>query len=317
MKNYLFVMLNFLIIFINLFKGYFMKKTMLFSATFLFVASALISTNYAFSQPVDGVYFKTTIEIRDFQNNTDTVVLVVKEGATSGIDPELGEINLYGQEPSKVLEARSIQRTTVNSTFGGLNYWLEAEPSATENIDLKVDFRFDDSLKHIYQSMELSFVIKVYAQHYPVSIHLIGLEGICDSCVHLDRMQFNAEDGKYIDGTLRVAYFVMPPLHLCTFNDASENHLLWIKPWYYVSVEDNNVQRHQQLYPNPNSEFIIISEGLFGETFEIINLEGSTVKTFTVEHYPYSVDIRELSKGIYFLRSQSNIIYQFIKEDKK
>jgi len=278
----------------------FLSKKNLMPISLIAMILAFSNTQQAFSQPADGVYFKTTIEIRDFQNNTDTVVLVVKEGATSGIDPELGEINLYGQEPSKVLEARIIQRTAWDSTV--------------ENIDLKVDFRFDDSLKLPTLDMDIPYFIKVYAQHYPVSIHLIGMEGICDSCVHLQRQQYNEYDGKRIEGTYGIEYFIKPPLHLCTFKDASENNLLWLRLEHYVSIGED-VYNQQHLYPNPTKDYIIIENGKLGERFEIVNLDGKLIQSFTIESYPYRLDTAKLIKGTYFLKnSVGTIIHKFIKE---
>jgi len=297
-----------------------MRATTLISATFLLVAGALISTNYAFSQ-VDGVYFRTTIEIRDSQNNTDTVIFVVKEGSTHGIDTELGEINLYGQEPSKVLEARIIQRTDSNFEVGGKPYWLQgmAAASSNENIDLKVDYRAYDTihLGHNVHVLRLrSFVLKVYAQHYPVSIHLINIGGIyesCLQCLQFTWIKFNEENGIRIGGS-QYADFPIPPFHLYTFNEEADNNLIWIRQEQHVSVGDD-LYSHQPLYPNPSKNYVVIANGRFGERFEITDVEGRLIQSFTVESYPYRLDITKLTKSTYFLKnSDGTVIHKFIKE---
>jgi hypothetical protein len=63
------------------------------------------------------------------------------------------------------------------------------------------------------------------------------------------------------------------------------------------------------------ADFIIIEEGKFGEVFSVSDINGKTVKTVTVENYPYSLDIRDLFKGTYFLKNrEGTVIYKFIKE---
>jgi hypothetical protein len=261
----------------------------------------------------DGIYFRTVFEVRDAVGNTDTVVFIVKEGATSGIDTELGEVNLFGQEPTTDLDLRIIQRTTINCTENGLDYWLcNVEPPSEENIDLKIDYRFDDKFheQEPYSSYRCYYVLKVYAKHYPVSIYMD--KNLWDN--HFEWSQFKEENGKYVEGTYNRADFTSPPFLLYTFNDASENNLILFSQERHVSVEDV-MYKQPSLYPNPASEFVIIEDGKYGETFTISDTNGRIVKTVTVESYPYSLDIRDLLKGAYFLKNrEGTTIYSFIKE---
>jgi len=344
----LFVILNFLNNIINkLLKGFTMKKFLskttkiLMPISLIAMILAFSNIQQAFSQEGDSVLSKTVFVVKDAVGNTDTVVFIVKEGATNGIDAELGEVNLYGQEPTKDLDLRIIQRTTVNCKCADFNFWLcpsaywqeldgdygggfdsiycdfggEFTFSSDENIDLKVDYRRDtidwNNPPYHWQPIPNSYVLKVYAKHYPVSIYLESRI----RTVALIGFLFNEEDGEYVKETSM--YWDIEdklPYIIHTFNDASENNLLWfLQQNSCISVDDPT---HEQppLYPNPASEFIMISEGRFGETFTISDINGKTVKTVTVEYYPYSVDIRELQRGIYFLQSQGNIIFKFIKE---
>ena len=277
------------------------------------MAMMLAFSNQAFSQEEDGkVYFGTVFEVRDAVGNIDTCIFIVKEGATRGIDTVLGEVNLYGQEPTKDLDLRIIQRTTINCTENERNYWLcNVEPSSSENIDLKVDYRFDASMGNHWGGCYYFLVLKLYAKHYPASIYLI--ENDYYGFNYFALAQFSEEDGMYVEGTHENFDFSIPKL-LHTFNDASENNLLRIHLEFYTSIDDAFYEQ-PTLYPNPASEFITIEDGRIGETFTISDINGKTVKTFTVENYPYSVDIRELQRGTYFLKNrEGTIIYSFIKQ---
>jgi len=71
-----------------------MKKffvlTAIAAATLAF--GSQIFTSKAYAQE-DGVRFRAVFEAEDALGNKDTAVFVIKEGATRGIDPELGEVN--------------------------------------------------------------------------------------------------------------------------------------------------------------------------------------------------------------------------------
>ena len=304
----------------------FLSKTtkILMPISLIAMILAFSNTQQAFSQPADGIYFKLVLAAEDAVGNTDTVVFYVKEGATSGIDTELGEVNLYGQEPTKDLDLRIIQRTTVNGVCAGKDYWLSPKwveviegecfwsggntfvPPSAENIDLKVDYRYDSTVNHhiFYYDNPYFYVVKVYAKHYPVSMHFFERYGEGIVMIEL----FNEEDGK-------------PPseLYKCTGINHFQVHIecpcnelivFGIAP--FVSIEDFTEQL--PLYPNPASEFIIIEDGRFGETFTVTNVEGKVLKTVTVEYYPYSLDVRELQRGTYFLKNrEGTTIYSFIK----
>jgi len=307
------------------------------------MAMMLAFSNQAFSQEGDGIYFKTVFVAKDAVGNTDTVVFYVKEGATSGIDTALGEVNLFGQAITKDLDLRIIQRNTINCVCAEWNFWLCPSTQmfewdsigitkcffigdfvfpSKENIDLKVDYRNDSlawDIPEWEQQKPNSYVLKVSAKHYPVSGYADSFTQGLGGVKNIYTALFNEEDGLYVENSFRYHYsnwagYIEPGELLRTFNDASENNLVWVNQIEYVSIED--AMEQPPLYPNPASEFIIIEEGRFGEAFTISDINGKTVKIFTVENYPYSVDIRDLIRGTYFLKNrEGTTIYSFIKEN--
>jgi hypothetical protein len=303
-----------------------MKLLQFLTALAVFGLAGIGAGYQAFSQE-DGIISKTVFVAEDALGNTDTVVFIVKEGATSGIDTELGEVNLYGQEPTTDLDLRIIQRTTVNCVCAGKDYWLcpigledfggwcsfeagRLVPPSAENIDLKIDYRFDTNFYHPFSLWGHSFILKLYAQHYPVSIYIM-LEAGWLGFDHCYLEQFNEENGEYVE---EFAYSEPQGIATFTFNDASENKLIRIYRVMHGYTEDT-ICKQPPLFPNPASGFIIIEDGRIGETFTISDTNGKTVKTVTVENYPFTLNIAELLKGTYFLRSQDNqIIQKFIKE---
>jgi hypothetical protein len=242
--------------------------------------------------------FTTTLEAVDALGNRDTVIFNVKVGATSGIDTELGEINLYGTEPQGDLDMRIIQRTDTN------------------NIDLKTDYRYDEFYGDNDIHYPVTFyVIKVFAKNYPVTISLIKQEGAPKDL--LDWMQINEENGEYIDGSQRGRHFYSIgelPILLYTFNDSTENNLIWIQQDQEVSIKEE-FANDKQLFPNPAKDFVTIEEGNYEEEFSVINLEGNVVKKVKVSEYPYNLNISDLPNGTYFLKNKNNkISNKFIKE---
>ena len=233
----------------------------------------------------------------------------MKEGATKGIDAELGEINLYGREPQGDLDIRIIRRVTEKG-------WFDGDPAPVENIELKIDYRFFDSLSKplIGLSTSLSIVLKVVAKHYPVSIYLMDITGVKSDSIIAVWVQYKEDDGTRVGNWLEKIY-VVPPLLLYTFNEPANNNLIWLSQAapLYVSIE--NAVCNQPLFPNPSKDYVIIENGRIGERFEVLNTEGRIISSLTIETYPFKLDISNLPKGTYFLRNKnSEVINKFIKE---
>ena len=281
-----------------------------------------IFTSKAFAQE-DSVYFRTVFVATDALGSTDTVVFVVKEGATHGIDTNLGEVNLYGVPPQKELDMRIIQRTTESiCSIDDLKFWLcrahsgsSFEFSSEENIDLKVDYRYTHNGN--FSMMPYSPVIKLYAQHYPVSIHIV--QELYPNARYFMLWQYNEETGMSIAKINEggVVPSISPSLRLlCTLNDASENNLLWVgldPP--HISIADTTVYK-QPLYPKPSNDFVMI-EGLETQELHLFDMTGSFIISFFLSENPYRLDISNLPVGTYFLKNKNNYsIYKFIKGGK-
>jgi len=273
------------------------------------------SSVYSQQENDSTIWFRTVIKAVDAVGNVDTVVFYVKEGATKGIDTSFGEVNIYGQEPIGDLDIRIIQRKTESE------WWLVgAEPSADENIDLKVDYRFfelhNPNFPEIGLNTSLSLVIKVQTKHYPVSVYLTDIKGFLypDSTICYWWL-YNENAGTIIAGSKRSEVYVVPPILFYVFNEPVDNNLIRIDHSFYLYKSIKDVIYRHPLYPNPSKGYIIIENGESEERFEITNLEGQIIQFFVVDTYPYNLDTTVLPTGTYYLRNSKGIIINnFIKE---
>ena len=145
-----------------------MKKLMLFIA--IIIATSTIST-YANGEKV---HLKLVFEAVDAQGNRDTAEFAIRDRATNGLDPELGEVNLYGVPPQGDLDIRLVQRQAINENKS----WLSAGyPFATisfpYNMDLKKDYRSNVDL--LWSKDSRKFAVKVFAKYYPISVNILNI----------------------------------------------------------------------------------------------------------------------------------------------
>lgn len=61
------------------------------------------------------------------------------------------------------------------------------------------------------------------------------------------------------------------------------------------------------VYPNPASSVLKIQENNSNKLFQLLDLNGRTIKTFKVNGY-YELNLEALSNGIYFLKSNTEVI---------
>ena len=171
-----------------------MKKYFFFAAIF-FVAfvSALVSTNQAHAQENNDT-LALLIWVEDSAGNKDSVWIYLKHGATDYLDPELGEVNLYGIPVENELDIRIMQRTDTNlidTTYHPFNpgeifkitpYWLVGAsaywwhkrcgwvPPYPENVDLKKNYVSQHSGWHTKEFP--TFILRIQAQNCPLKLHL-------------------------------------------------------------------------------------------------------------------------------------------------
>lgn len=65
--------------------------------------------------------------------------------------------------------------------------------------------------------------------------------------------------------------------------------------------------------PNPASEFLIIENNEISQTIKIISLFGKIEMILNIKEGDYKIDVSGLSAGLYFLKTESNNSYKFIK----
>ena len=312
-----------------------MKKLMLFIA--IIIASGTIST-YANGEKV---HLKLVFEAVDAQGNRDTAEFAIRDRATNGLDPELGEVNLYGVPPQGDLDIRLVQRTKNDSNLP----WLRSSTydiSFPENVDLKKDYRSNVDLKSDDSRI---FALKVFAKYYPINVNLLNISNYnsIDDIYNYDEISVvSFDESNEVDAynlvldnnnnnsciysyTLdkvdtAISYknndtiynFIAEPELIrysnggrtYTFGDSvSKNYILKGKYVLY-SLEggiNDNLKNDIKLYPNPSNGFVAISEGNEGDTFEIVNSAGDKISNFAVEVFPFSYDVSALPAGVYYI----------------
>ena len=308
---------------------------MLFIA--IIIASGTIST-YANGEKV---HLKLVFEAVDAQGNRDTAEFAIRDRATNGLDPELGEVNLYGVPPQGDLDIRLVQRTKNDSNLP----WLRSSTydiSFPENVDLKKDYRSNVDLKSDDSRI---FALKVFAKYYPINVNLLNISNYnsIDDIYNYDEISVvSFDESNVVDAynlvldnnnnnsciysyTLdkvdtAISYknndtiynFIAEPELIrysnggrtYTFGDSvSKNYILKGKYVLY-SLEggiNDNLKNDIKLYPNPSNGFVAISEGNEGDTFEIVNSAGDKISNFAVEVFPFSYDVSALPAGVYYI----------------
>ena len=268
------------------------------------------------------------IYIEDAIGQKDSVFVYIKQGASNGFNPELGEINLYGT-PMKDPEIRIVQRTDTNwySKFNCAElmirpYWLydtsyrsvhfgdsvfkndtilyllntngsgASVRTFPENLDLKKCY-FDK-----YSIIEAS--LKIYSEHPPITLQF--------SRKDFKYALFNDSSKNYSSNSSTISYWNNNPISINNPNDViiavSEINCL-------VGIEDSI--EHKTLYPNPSDNYVILKDASL-TTYNLIDNMGSTLKTFDVDITPYQLFIGDLLTGNYYIvDAKRSIFYSFIK----
>ena len=80
-----------------------------------------------------------------------------------------------------------------------------------------------------------------------------------------------------------------------------------------LSIDDLNFENKLSLFPNPSSNFIIVSNLKSTESYLIINQIGQEIKRGIISNKE-KIDIRNFTNGLYFLKFDNGITTKFIKE---
>ena len=291
----------------------------------LLLVAFLVMANDAYCESPVQLMFRVV----DAAGNADTVKFAEIQGATDGIDAELGEVNLYNVPPND-LDLRIIKRTDtncINRECGWLGigtdsvpYWLcpvygmwcrhHILPNDS-NVDQKLDFR---NMIPAWQGLAL----KVYAKHYPVTLTVIHdstwagyghYSHINYAMFSDDGMLFSANNSIHIN--CQLWKYDEGEDTLFVFNNEDENHITSICLGHGVGIEDD--ANAVTLYPNPSSDYVMLESESNDVLFSIIDIEGKIIDTFLVDNSPYRLDVSRLKNGIYYIKNNRNIIYKFIK----
>ena len=80
-----------------------------------------------------------------------------------------------------------------------------------------------------------------------------------------------------------------------------------------LSVDDNFNTKKINIYPNPTSDFILVSEFNRNEGYAIYNISGVKVQSGVILENN-KIDVRNLANGMYFFKVDNSIAIKFIKE---
>ncbi|PZU90993.1 MAG: hypothetical protein DI529_01930 [Chryseobacterium sp.] len=80
-----------------------------------------------------------------------------------------------------------------------------------------------------------------------------------------------------------------------------------------LSVKDNDLKKHT-VYPNPATDYIIVNNLKVGSNLELIDSSGKLLKTISTKSTKEEINVRGLSSGVYYLKSDGEFIQKFIKK---
>jgi len=277
------------------------------------------------------------IYIEDAIGQKDSVFVYIKQGATDGFDPELGEINLYGS-PMKDPEIRIVQRTDTNAimdTFGLKGpYWLtgmyghDYDPYGLnwssfgflkpykENVDLKKNY--------IYNLNQIKFAFQINATNYPVIINALKTDSILAKKMPqcLTATKHNAIDGSLetMDGL--VSFTVQPndcddyyfnDYHRSIIVDFNIDNSIIFLEWNWLSTIKYNI--HKSLHPNPASDVVALEDCNFDDEYVVFNNAGIVVKSGIIDNTDCIINIFDLQPSTYYIKTSNNV-YKLVKESK-
>ncbi len=231
------------------------------------------------------------LKVIDNLGKADSVVFGFRSNATIGVDPSLGEVNIYGQTYGDP-DIRLIQRTDV--TQG--NYWLYSNygnlgvESFPQNLDLKKDYRLNSLLNHYVLSIKATnYPIKLKVVHYlfamriPYCFYLNNNSESIEGIVH-ERMEQN-------DSIIAV------------FDIAENNRLIGFHPYFIDNIPNNSDFNNDFIiYTDQSNKLLkILTPNPKSTTIEIINITGRIIFTSNFKE-SIQIDISSYPLGVYLVR---------------
>jgi hypothetical protein len=277
--------------------------------------------------------------VEDAVGNRDSVFIYLKGEATDGLDPELGEVNLYGTPPQSELDLRIIQRTDTNFLkrypYYQYPYWLTGlswiDPNDTigvgyswcppynENVDLKKNYvgyiwqwyggcrRF--ALRCSTINVPLKFTIET--SNPMLTSLLIGIGGTGYYVITLH----DASNGKLkprLHHTIEPGYgeYVILSANIPKENI---NDIILIEMCSQGFVLDSIEKK--TLFPNPTSDFVVLEDCEYNDEYKIFDINGNMIEAGFIDNAECLVNISGLLPATYHIKVKNNI-YKLIKIDK-
>ena len=293
------------------FKLFFMLASL---TTFMAMMLATSASRAEAQEDPPKEYVKVLFWVEDALGNRDSCWFIGTPTATDLIDEHLGEVNLFGVEPTSPLDIRIIQRTDDNHN----GYWLYKLPSSSndwanlqsseQNIDLKIDYRWYshwDSTK--LDGFPIQYVVlNVNANNYPVTVYTST-----EDVFYMDDWSsylLYEKDGLFIEQKEMDVY---NPVGFHSINSADENFLIrtYLDSHYGIAVHLSKLS----VFPNPSSDFVFI-DGIENEEIQVIDVNGKFICSFGDTENLYKLDVSNFSNGVYFLVSNNQLLNKFIKK---
>ena len=81
------------------------------------------------------------------------------------------------------------------------------------------------------------------------------------------------------------------------------------------SIINNNYTSKFKIYPNPaHNQIVVVAEELNIENIEILDITGKTIKRLSVNSEQLTIDVSDLSNGMFFIKINQTQTVKFIKE---
>lgn len=234
----------------------------------------------------------------DNQGRLDSITIGQNDAATVGLDPSLGETNIYGT-PYNPLDIRITQRDSINFNCLTLTGSASHPLYFTQNIDLKEDYRPMD-WSNYWQNETNTFEVHLHAQDYPIILRSnnLSMQGIFVEITLLDTMCVEKEqvyNGFNIDAYQSYTLFII--------NDNSTPTIVLQYGVIVPTTKIESVSKPWYLLTTPSSSQITIStDSKINGTIGIFSSLGQQVYTRSVQdENQLEIPINHLPNGIYFV----------------
>ena len=236
--------------------------------------------------------------ILDNVGRTDTVVFGMDYSATTGVDSELGEVNLY-ETTIDSIEIRSVMRD-LNShlCLTSSRFENSGDPLVfSENVDLKIDFREFTLFSPLNNNFEFKInaienpltIISDFSQWHPMGTWGIWIGLVDSNCVILASQYGNEDeiDTLIIDENSVVKSIIVKFDHEVGINDISNSSIL-------------------KLYPNPNNNVSILEINIAdtqNDQISIYNMNGQLVLSQKLNGLNKTeINKSDFQPGLYYLK---------------